>query len=136
MAPIGHRAVVLWVVLSSACGGQITGTGGPGPADAPIVSGAIDAPIIVAMVDATSPPPPDARPPGNGCVPPLALVLAPAPVTQTVTPGTPFSQTFTATAHYAGAPAVDVTAQTFFAASDATVATFAGSKLSWAGAPA
>jgi hypothetical protein len=138
------RRAVLCVVLLSACGGQITSGGGPdsggagpvdaatgGQRDAPIVTGIIDAPIVV-TTDAPTPVP-DAPPNGNGCVPPTTIVLTPASLTQTVTPGAPYKQTFTATAHYASAPAANVTAQTFFTISDATVATFTGNTLTWAG---
>jgi hypothetical protein len=99
----------------------------PGAPDAPIGT---DGPLP--MPDAAGAG--DAPPTGNGCIPPTALTLSPMSVTRVVSPGEPFSQPFTAMATYAGKPAADVTAATFFTVSDATIGAFTANVFEWSGA--
>src|SRR5690348_4381271 len=62
----------------------------------------------------------DAGPDGSGgggpnpCVPPTSLTISPGTEADTVSTGTAFSRTFTATANYANNTTADVTSQTYF----------------------
>jgi hypothetical protein len=76
---------------------------------------------------------PDGSGGANPCVAPTKLVIAPPSETASVSVGTPFAQSFTATATYAGGASADVTAQTFFTSSNATLGTMAGATFTWGG---
>jgi hypothetical protein len=70
---------------------------------------------------------------GNPCVAPASIELSPADLTRDLQPGDTLAETYTAIAHYAGQPDADITAQSFFAASDSTVGTFTDNVFTWGG---
>lgn len=69
----------------------------------------------------------------NPCVAPTSLTLAPASQSATVAPGGAFTQSYTVTASTTGQPDKDVTASSFFTASDPNVGSFTGPTFTWGG---
>ena len=70
---------------------------------------------------------------GNACTPPTSITVSPAALNTMVIAGKPFTQGYTATAHFNNQPDVDLTKTAFFASSDPTLGTMNGGTFTWAG---
>jgi hypothetical protein len=135
------RRVPSWflalIVFVSVCGSVAAGCGSDDNPDAPLAGDASDSSDATLGDDGN----PFQTADGSGgdgganpCVAPTSLTISPSAPSATVSPGAPFSATFTVTASYAGQPDEDQTAASFFTASDANVGSFSGNVFTWSGA--